>query len=401
MSLVSFGEILLEPIRNGLTKPKAVRGNGVKMIAMGEIFACSRIGNIKMDRVPVTDKEKKNCAIKEGDLLFARQSLVLEGAGKCSIVTSVTEDTVFESHLIRARIDPQKANPYFFYYFFNSYMGRESIKTIVEQVAAAGIRGSDLIRLAVPYPPLNVQNRVVALLDSVDRKIELNNEINDNLQQQAAAIFKSWFVNFAPFGDTAPKEWGDAKLEELTTLVSRGIAPKYSDTSDQTVINQKCIRNHMIDLSLARAHIPKAINEKWLRFGDLLINSTGDGTLGRAAQVWFQPQNLTVDSHITIVRPAKENLIFYIGLWGTLHEKEIESLHTGSTGQTELPRDRIKMMELLLPDDETLNRFNAVIAPMATAIVSNQKENQKLATLRDTLLPKLMSGGLDVSQLDI
>lgn len=99
MSLVSFGEILLEPIRNGLTKPKAVRGNGVKMIAMGEIFACSRIGNIKMDRVPVTEKEKNNCAIKEGDLLFARQSLVLEGAGKCSIVTSVTEDTVFESHL--------------------------------------------------------------------------------------------------------------------------------------------------------------------------------------------------------------------------------------------------------------------------------------------------------------
>ena len=194
MSLVSFGEILLEPIRNGLTKPKAVRGNGVKMIAMGEIFACSRIGNIKMDRVPVTEKEKNNCAIKEGDLLFARQSLVLEGAGKCSIVTSVTEDTVFESHLIRARIDPQKANPYFLYYFFNSYMGRESIKTIVEQVAAAGIRGSDLIRLAVPYPPLNVQNRVVALLNSVDRKIELNNKINDNLEQQAEAFFQYLFI---------------------------------------------------------------------------------------------------------------------------------------------------------------------------------------------------------------
>lgn len=146
---------------------------------------------------------------------------------------------------------------------------------------------------------------------------------------------------------------------------------------------------------------PKVINNKWLQFGDLLINSTGDGTLGRASQVWFQPHNLTVDSHVTIVRPAAENMIFYIGLWGTQHEKEIESLHTGSTGQTELPRDRVKAIELLLPDKETLERFNALIAPMAAAIVSNQEENNRLASIRDVLLPKLMSGKIDVSAIQL
>ena len=130
--------------------------------------------------------------------------------------------------------------------------------------------------------------------------------------QQAVAIFKSWFVEYSPFDGIAPKEWETVNLEKITSLISRGIAPKYSDNSDQTVINQKCIRNHMIDLSQARTHTPKVINEKWLRFGDLLINSTGDGTLGRTAQVWFQPQNITVDSHVTIVRPAKENLIWRI-----------------------------------------------------------------------------------------
>lgn len=104
---------------------------------------------------------------------------------------------------------------------------------------------------------------------------------------------------------------------------------------------------------------------------------------------------------MTIVRPAKENLIFYIGLWGTLHEKEIESFHTGSTGQTELPKDRIRTMELLLPDNDTLDRFNTIIIPMATAIVSNQRESQKLAALRDVLLLKLMSGELNVSELNI
>lgn len=225
--------------------------------------------------------------------------------------------------------------------------------------------------------------------------------VNDNLQQQATALFKSWFVDYIPFGGSAPKDWEMNVLDNITALVSRGITPKYSDSSGQIVINQKCIRNHMIDLSLARTHTPKVINEKWLRFGDLLINSTGDGTLGRVAQVWFEPKNLTVDSHVTIARPARDNLIFYIGFWGILHEKEIESLHTGSTGQTELPRDRVKALELLLPDDETLDRFNAIIAPMTAAIVSNQKESNKLAEVRDTLIPKLMSGEIDVSGVQL
>lgn len=108
-------------------------------------------------------------------------------------------------------------------------------------------------------------------------------------------------MDFSLFGGTVPENWEDTTLENITTLITRGIAPKYSDNSDQTVVNQKCIRNHTIDLSLARTHTPKAINEKWLKFGDLLINSTGDGTLGRVAQVWFAPKALTVDSHVTIV----------------------------------------------------------------------------------------------------
>ena len=250
-------------------------------------------------------------------------------------------------------------------------------------------------------PSITVQERIVECLYLFDKKIAVNQKINDNLQQQAAAIFRSWFVDYVPFGGTAPDGWENVTLEDITALVSRGITPKYADDTDQIVINQKCIRNHMIDLSFARSHRPKVINDKWLRFGDLLINSTGDGTLGRAAQVWFQPHNLTVDSHVTIVRPAAENMIFYIGLWGTQHEKEIESLHTGSTGQTELPRDRVKALELLLPDKETLDRINALIAPMAGAIVLNQEENNRLASIRDALLPKLMSGEIDVSDVKL
>ena len=118
---VQLKDLLLEPIRNGLTKPRAIRGRGVPMIAMGEIFANNRIFSFPMERVPVTDKELSSSSIYEGDLLFARQSLVLEGAGKCCIVKEVNEPTVFESHLIRVRLDNSKVLPDYIYYYFNSY----------------------------------------------------------------------------------------------------------------------------------------------------------------------------------------------------------------------------------------------------------------------------------------
>ena len=286
-------------------------------------------------------------------------------------------------------------------YYFDSPCGQSYIEQNLNTTVQPTLNIKSLVEMPIPIRDTTEMKKTVLLLSALDEKIEVNRQINDNLMQQAVTIFKSWFVEYSPFDGIEPKEWETVNLEKITSLISRGIAPKYSDNSDQIVINQKCIRNHMIDLSQARTHTPKVINEKWLRFGDLLINSTGDGTLGRAAQVWFQPQNITVDSHVTVVRPAKENLIFYIGLWGVLHEKEIESLHTGSTGQTELPKERVKALELHLPDNGTLDRFNTLIAPMAAAIVSKQNENNKLATLRDALLPKLMSGEIDVSAVQL
>ena len=356
-------------------------------------------------KIPDTEKAPFSGGSKfcNGDTIMARITPCLEN-GKTAFVDILGKDEVAfgSTEFIVMRAREGISDPQFIYYLATSPWFRNvAIKSMVGSSGRQRVQQSVLDDLVLNVPSIEEQKKISSVLCALDQKIALNNEINDNLQQQAAAIFRSWFVDCAPFGGKAPDEWENVTLEDITALVSRGITPKYADDTDQIVINQKCIRNHMIDLSLARTHTPKIINEKWLRFGDLLINSTGDGTLGRAAQVWFQPKNLTVDSHVTIVRPVKENLIFYIGLWGILHEKEIESLHTGSTGQTELPRDRIKAMELRLPDNDTLDRFNALITPMAAAIVANQEENNRLAALRDAILPKLMSGEIDVSAVQL
>ena len=337
--------------------------------------------------------------VKPDDILI--NSTGAGTAGRIAQIEDVPSATTIDGHMILIRSN-RKVTQKFLGYALKAHQW-EVLQLDEGSTGQTELNRDRLLdEIMINYPvSFDEQNAIVGTLESIDRKLIVNEQLNDNLQQQAAAIFRSWFVDCAPFGGKAPDEWKNVTLEDITALISRGITPKYADDTDQIVINQKCIRNHTIDLSLARTHTPKVINEKWLRFGDMLINSTGDGTLGRAAQVWFQPKNLTVDSHVTIARPAKENLIFYIGLWGILHEKEIESLHTGSTGQTELPRDRVKAMELRLPDNDTLDRFNALITPMATAIVANQEENNRLAALRDAILPKLMSGEIDVSAVQL
>ena len=281
-------------------------------------------------------------------------------------------------------------------YLLQSPYGQGLLKERETGTTVTGIKQAEFRKIIVKLPDITIQKKIGSILSAIDQKITCNTKINDNLQQQAVAIFRQWFsVN------PESEKWPVVTLDRLTLLISRGVAPKYDDDSTQIVLNQKCIRDHYIDTLQARRHKPKVINEKWLQYGDLLINSTGEGTLGRAAQVWFVPENMTVDSHVTIIRPQNQLLLFYIGLWGISHEREIEALHTGSTGQTELPRDRVKAMELRLPDNDTLTRFNAVIAPMVSAIVVNQQENARLASVRDALLPKLMSGEIDVSEIDI
>lgn len=171
--------------------------------------------------------------------------------------------------------------------------------------------------------------------------------------------------------------------------------------SDELILCQTCTRNNLVLLENDRLHAPSMITEKWLKKYDLLINSTGVGSLGRTTQVWFDPLKLVVDSHVTIVRAADSRHTFYMGFGAFEHERYIESLHTGSTGQTELPRDHVKAICLVLPGDIELAKYNAVAQLAVELIVAYQEESKRLAGLRDTLLPKLMSGEIDVSSVAI
>lgn len=291
---------------------------------------------------------------------------------------------------------------YIYYYLCRQY---EKLFALANGGAQQNLSMKVIKEFVVYLPPLVEQKAIAAVLSALDDKIELNNRINKNLEAQTQAIFKSWFVDFEPFRDgefvdselgPIPKGWEIQTLKMCCDMIARGITPKYTDISDQIVINQKCIRDHQANLEPARYHVPKVQNEKWLKFGDVLVNSTGQGTLGRVAQWYGYNINITVDSHVTIVRTNNHKLMHYLGQLMISRETEIESMASGSTGQTELSRERLGSMSILLPDQDSLDLFSKIVEPMMVKVTANNRQSKQLAILRDTLLPKLMSGEIRV-----
>jgi len=398
MNRVLLKDLLAEPVRNGLTKPKAVRGSGVKMIAMGEIFAHSQIGNIEMDRVPVTAKELEGCRVFEQDLLFARQSLVLEGAGKCSIVSDVQEDTVFESHLIRARINPSKANPYYIYYYFNSPHGKRNVQTIVEQVAAAGVRGSDLIRLSVPCPELAVQNRVADILCTIDKKIKQNNDINENLEHQAQALYQELFVT------NASPDWKNGTISDLGTVVGGSTPskakPEYYTDRGIAWITPKDLS---VNKSKFVARGENDITELGLKNSSASIMPEGTVLFSSRAPIGYiavASGEVTTNQGFKSVVPKSEIGTPFIYYFLKSNLPIIEGMASGSTFK-EVSGSTMKIIPAVIPDADTLARFNDFCTPIFAQQRVLEEQNQALASMRDSLLPKLMSGELDVSEIDL
>lgn len=387
---VPLSELLEIPIRNGLTKPKAIRGEGVKMIGMGELFSCDRISDVEMDRVPVTEKELSTSSILEGDLLFARQSLVLEGAGKCCIVTEVNEDTVFESHLIRVRIDRNKALPEFVYYYFNSHSGKENVKTIVEQVAAAGIRGKDLIKLNIPCPPIEIQKKIVNILKPLEDKMDLDKMICEKLERQFKVIYES------RFSTRMSAEWKDVPLQEVMFFQEGpGIRNwQYVDEDGVKFINIRCINNGDINTETANMISEEEANGKYSHFlleeNDIVMSCSG--TLGRYAIVRKEHLPLCLNTSVIRFRPLQGDTDFEYVL-GYLTSQEFlmaqQALACGSV-QSNFGPTHLKKMTIKLPPEDERVAFHHDVKSTIKMMIQKRSEIQILAKYYKMTLDQLV-----------
>jgi len=257
------------------------------------------------------------------------------------------------------------------------------------------------------------QQKIAHILSAYDDLIENNLKRIKLLEEMAQITYEEWFVRMKfPGCEQAvidpetglPEGWKQEPLSNVTIYINRGMAPKYVEEDGYFVINQKCIRNKYISFEEARLTLNKQKTDvnKLLRRFDILVNSTGTGTLGRVAQLMDEPDKATVDTHVTIVR-AKDNIsALYLGRTLELLQPLIESLGKGATNQQELGRaDLASIVKVIVPSKKLQLKFDAMVLPIYMCLSKLRVQNQRLKEARDILLPRLMTGLIDVNSLEI
>lgn len=387
---MKFGNLYAIPSRNGLTKPRSVRGDGIKFVNMGELFENERIGNIEMDRVPVSKTEMRDALLQEDDLLFARQSLVREGAGKCSIIAEVEEPTTFDSHLIRVRLNRSIANPSFYRYYFASPLS--PMPGIVSQCAQAGIKGSDLKNLDVDCPPLEVQDKIASILGTYDELIENNRKQIKLLEEAAQRLYKDWFVdlNFpghetTPIHNGLPEGWERAKLVDVAD-VQYGFAFK-ADQFNSRGDGLPIIRIRNVADGFSGDYTTEKADKKYLVYdgdtvvgmdGDFYINSWSGGTaylVQRSCRIKARDAGLDAYLRWAIAAP-------------------IQAFQNGIVGATvaHLGKRHIDSIEVLIPPNGAIGLFS----DMRDRVVNLRKQIATAREARERLLPKLMTSQIRV-----
>ena len=419
-----FASLLSEKVRNGVYKPKKFHGRGAKIVNMGELFAHPRLADVPMRRVELTESEERRFSVQRDDLLFARRSLVAEGAGKCCVVLEAPEPTAFESSIIRARPDPTRANSLFLYYYFNSPSGLHGLDSIRRQVAVAGITGTDLANLHLPVPPVKQQRAIAHILGTLDDKIELNRRMNDTLEAMARALFKSWFVDFEPVRakmaghDTGlpqsianlfparlakeesrdvPVGWPTCTLDEIAFARRHNVAP--ADCGDETpYIGLEHMPRRSIALgSWGSARGLKSAKSRFEK-SDVLFGKLRP----YFHKVGVAPVGGVCSTDIVVVVPKSPE-------WSAFLTAMVSSDHfvaytdQTSTG-TKMPRTSWKTMAqyplCLPPPDQLAIAYAKVVQPVLDKVVANIHANRTLASLRNTLLPKIVSGEIRVPQAE-
>lgn len=393
MEIVRFGQLYAIPSGNGLSRPSDVRGEGYRMIGMGELFEKDIITDMEMDRVQMSEREKKTFLVEADDLLFARQSLVAAGAGKCSIVKKLSEPTTYESHLIRVRLDKQECNPWYYYYLFK--LPDNPIKAIVNQCAQAGIRGNELIKIKVPLPERRTQDRVASILSAYDNLIEVNNKRIKTLEQMAENLYKEWFVRFrfpgheeAEFENGLPKGWRISTLgKEARFINGRAyLMPELQETGKYRIVRVGNFSGKdewfFSDMELEK--------DKYCERGDLLYK----WSCNFGPEIWNE-EIAIYHYHIWKVLPG-ENMTKGFLFHYLSNSTKLWLSGTNGTAMAHITKASIEKKKIIVPSLEILKDFESYAQLIMDQGLSIKKQNENLIKQRDLLLPRLMSGKLEV-----
>ena len=342
-----------------------------------------------VDKIPSRARRKASV----GDILF---STVRPNQKHYGIIEAGTENLLVSTGFTVVTVDTTIADPYFIYYYLTQSSVIESLQAIAEQSTSTypSIKPSDIEDIELDLPELETQKKIGSTLRMLDRKIALNEEINDNLYAQAKAIFDNHFINI----DAIPAGWRKGNLLDIANYLNGLAMQKFRPQGHEIglpVLKIKELRQGSCDDSSELCSL-RIKPEYIIHDGDVIFSWSGS----LLVDIWCGG-TCGLNQHLFKVTSDVYDKWFYY-LWTAHHLARFIAIAADkATTMGHIKREELAKAEVLIPCEEDYTSLTSIMQPIFELIISNRIEARKLAALRDELLPKLMSGEIDVSAIQL
>lgn len=367
-------------------------------------------------------EESPEIMLKPNDIVMTKDGTI----GKLAIIRSLEQKTTVASGLFVIRVEDNSIDVDYLYYYFSSFYFKELVKSRIEGSVIPHLYQKDLVALKLPLPDLSEQKAISKILRTLDDKIEVNNQINKTLENMAQAIFKQWFVDFEfpnedgePYKSSGgemvetelgmiPKGWRVKTILDMDLIVTDYVANGSFKALKENVTlyeehnyaifvrntDLKC--NFNSGMKYVDRHSYDFLKKSRLYGGEVIISNVGD--VGSVYLCPYFDQPMTLGNNVIMVK-AEKNPTWNYFVYRLFNSREgqgmIDSI-TGGSAQPKFNKTDFRNLKVVIPSEMFINSYMKTLSFIEDCILLNDKQNSELIKIRDSLLPKLMSGKIRV-----
>ena len=411
MSCTEWKEYKLDEVyevSNGLSKKREEFGFGYEFLAFTDVFNNYFVPQTLDNLVNSSEMERVKCSIKRGDVFLTRTSEKLDELGRSCVALKDYPNATFNGFTKRLRpIGNVEILPEYAGYYFRSLKFRNAVTSMSSMTTRASLNNDMISLLTITVPTLEEQENIANILSCLDEKIELNNEMNKTLEEMAQCIFKRWFVDFEfpnENGEPYKSSGGEMVDSEIGMIPNGWEVVNYINTSDiqygfafkSKLFNDKEGKPIIRIRDISNSYTPTYTTEE---YNDLYIVTKNDILVGMdgefKAHIWGGKDSL-LNQRVLRIRPKDNNSIAYSYFSIKEPLRYLENSKVGTT-VIHLGKKDIDNIKIVYPPNNLISKYRDIADNLINKICENKVEIMELLELRDSLLPKLMSGEIKVN----